>query len=72
MLLALLFSFVVQARLGEEISNAHGYGNRGKDPPALSPAMQLLSPYFSELARGSHVGEQREAVEDLDWELALR
>jgi len=34
--------------------------------------MQLLSPHFGELARASHPGEQREAVEDLDWELALR
>jgi hypothetical protein len=34
--------------------------------------MQLLSPRFTELARASHPGEQREAVEDLDWELALR
>jgi cytosine/uracil/thiamine/allantoin permease len=34
--------------------------------------MQLLSPYFTELARGSHPGVQREAIEELDWELALR
>ena len=34
--------------------------------------MQLLSPYFTWLARASHPGEQREPVEDLDWELALR
>jgi hypothetical protein len=34
--------------------------------------MQLLSPRFPELARASHPGEQREAIEDLDWELALR
>src|SRR5271167_2818876 len=34
--------------------------------------MQLLSPRFAELARAAHPGEQREAVEDLDWELALR
>jgi hypothetical protein len=34
--------------------------------------MQLLSPRFTELARASHTGGQREAVEDLDWELALR
>jgi|GEM_PF-4321470 len=34
--------------------------------------MQLLSPRYPELARASHPGEQREAVEDLDWELALR
>ena len=34
--------------------------------------MQLLSPYFISLDRGSHPGEQREPVEDLDWEFALR
>ena len=34
--------------------------------------MQLLSPRFPELARASHTGEQREAIEDLDWQLALR
>jgi NCS1 family nucleobase:cation symporter-1 len=34
--------------------------------------MQLLSPRFTELARASHPGEQREAIEDLDWKLALR
>jgi purine-cytosine permease-like protein len=34
--------------------------------------MQLLSPYFTWLAQASHPGEQREPVEDLDWELALR
>jgi purine-cytosine permease-like protein len=34
--------------------------------------MQLLSVRFPELARASHPGEQREAVEDLDWELAVR
>jgi hypothetical protein len=34
--------------------------------------MQLLSPYFTWLARASHPGEQGEPVEDLDWELALR
>jgi hypothetical protein len=34
--------------------------------------MQLLSPRFPELARASHPGEQREAIEDLDWQLALR
>ena len=34
--------------------------------------MQLLSPYFTWLARASHPGEQREPIEDLDWELALR
>jgi len=34
--------------------------------------MQLLSPRFVELARAAHPGEQREAVEDLDWEHALR
>ena len=31
-----------------------------------------LAPRFVELARAAHTGEQREAVEDLDWELALR
>jgi NCS1 family nucleobase:cation symporter-1 len=35
-------------------------------------SMQLLAPRFIELFRGAHPGEQREAVEDLDWELALR
>ena len=35
-------------------------------------SMQLLAPRFIELARGAHPGEQREAVEDLDWEFALR
>ena len=34
--------------------------------------MQLLRPRFPELARASHTGEQREAIEDLDWQLALR
>ena len=34
--------------------------------------MQLMSPYFTWLARAEHLGEQREPVEDLDWELALR
>jgi nucleobase:cation symporter-1, NCS1 family len=34
--------------------------------------MQLLLPRFVELARAAHMGEQREAVEDLDWELAMR
>lgn len=34
--------------------------------------MALLSPYFAELGRASHPGEQREPVEELDWELALR
>jgi len=34
--------------------------------------MQLLAPYFTGLARASHPGEQRESVEDLDWEFALR
>jgi hypothetical protein len=34
--------------------------------------MQLVSPHFTELARASHPGEQHEAVEQLDWELALR
>jgi hypothetical protein len=34
--------------------------------------MQLLSPRFVELARAAHIGEKREAIEDLDWELAVR
>jgi hypothetical protein len=34
--------------------------------------MQLLSPRFPELAYASYAGEQREAIEDLDWELAMR
>jgi nucleobase:cation symporter-1, NCS1 family len=34
--------------------------------------MQLLSPYFTWLARASHPDQQREPIEDLDWELALR
>jgi hypothetical protein len=34
--------------------------------------MQLLRPRFPELAHASHPGEQREAIEDLDWQLALR
>jgi cytosine/uracil/thiamine/allantoin permease len=34
--------------------------------------VQLLAPRFVQLARAAHTGEQREAVEDLDWELALR
>jgi cytosine/uracil/thiamine/allantoin permease len=34
--------------------------------------MQLLAPYFSQLAQASHAGEQPEPVEDLDWQLALR
>jgi hypothetical protein len=34
--------------------------------------MQLLSARFPQLARASHPGEQREAIEDLDWELAVR
>ena len=34
--------------------------------------MRLLSPYFSELARASHRDEPREAVEELDWQLAVR
>jgi len=34
--------------------------------------MQLLAPYFTGLARASHPGEQRESVEHLDWEFALR
>jgi hypothetical protein len=31
-----------------------------------------LAPRFVQLARAAHTGEQREAVGDLDWELALR
>src|ERR1700739_5013344 len=34
--------------------------------------MQLLSPYLAWPARASPPGEQREPVEDLDWQLALR
>ena len=34
--------------------------------------MHLLAPYFPELALASHPGEQREPIEDLDWQLALR
>jgi len=34
--------------------------------------MQLLAPYFTELARASRPGEQRAPVEALDWKLALR
>jgi NCS1 family nucleobase:cation symporter-1 len=34
--------------------------------------MYLLVPYFTELARASHPAEQKEPIEDLDWELALR
>jgi hypothetical protein len=34
--------------------------------------MQLLAPYFTGLARAAHPGEQREAIEDLDWQLAAR
>ena len=34
--------------------------------------MQLMSARFPQLARASHPGEQREAIEDLDWELAIR
>jgi hypothetical protein len=34
--------------------------------------MQLLSPRFPEVSRASHPGGQREAIEDLDWQLALR
>jgi cytosine/uracil/thiamine/allantoin permease len=33
--------------------------------------MQLLSTYFTWLARASHPGEECEPVEELDWELAL-
>jgi NCS1 nucleoside transporter family len=34
--------------------------------------MRLLAPYFAQLALASHPGEQREPIEDLDWQLALR
>jgi nucleobase:cation symporter-1, NCS1 family len=34
--------------------------------------VQLLAPYLSGLARAARPGDQREAVEDLDWELAVR
>ena len=34
--------------------------------------MVLLSPRLVELARAARPGDQREAIEDLDWELALR
>src|SRR5271165_5549300 len=34
--------------------------------------VELLAPRVPQLARASRPGEQREAVEDLDWELALR
>ncbi|MBV8937839.1 MAG: cytosine permease [Alphaproteobacteria bacterium] len=34
--------------------------------------MHLLAPHFPQLALASHPGEQREPIEDLDWQLALR
>jgi nucleobase:cation symporter-1, NCS1 family len=34
--------------------------------------IELLSPRISQIARAARPGPQREAVEDLDWELALR
>ncbi|MBV9373468.1 MAG: cytosine permease [Alphaproteobacteria bacterium] len=34
--------------------------------------MHLLAPHFRQLALASHPGEQREPIEDLDWQLALR
>jgi NCS1 nucleoside transporter family len=34
--------------------------------------MQLLSPRHLELGRAARPGDQREAIEDLDWELAVR
>ncbi len=33
---------------------------------------QLLSPYLAELGRAARPGDQREAIEELDWELAVR
>ncbi len=33
---------------------------------------QLLSPYLSQLGRAARPGDQREAIEELDWELAVR
>src|SRR5271155_1079147 len=34
--------------------------------------VQLLSPYLVELGRAARPGDQREAIEELDWELAVR
>jgi NCS1 family nucleobase:cation symporter-1 len=34
--------------------------------------IQLLAPYFKELSRASNPGEEREPVEELDWDLAVR
>ncbi len=34
--------------------------------------VQLLAPYLDQLGRAARPGDQREAIEDLDWELALR
>jgi nucleobase:cation symporter-1, NCS1 family len=34
--------------------------------------MQLLSPRIAQLGRAARPGDQREAIEDLDWELAVR
>ena len=34
--------------------------------------MYLLTPHFTELALASQANERHEAVEDLDWQLALR
>jgi len=34
--------------------------------------MYLLRPYFDELALASHSRDEREPIEDLDWELAVR
>ena len=34
--------------------------------------MHLLTPHFLQLALASYPGEQREPIEDLDWQLALR
>jgi purine-cytosine permease-like protein len=33
---------------------------------------QLLAPHLVELGRAARPGDQREAIEDLDWELAVR
>ena len=32
----------------------------------------LLAPRLAELGRAARPGDQREAIEDLDWELAVR
>jgi purine-cytosine permease-like protein len=34
--------------------------------------MQLLAPYSTQLGRAARPGDQREDIEDLDWELAVR